>query len=53
MELLLVQLDIACSETIEEVPQILVMVKVSLFISVPLPNDSITNDSITMVESRN
>ena len=39
MELLLVQLDISCSATIEKVPQILVVVKVSLFISVPLPND--------------
>ena len=39
MELLLVQLDISHSATIEEVPQILVVLKVRLFISVPLPND--------------
>ena len=39
MALLLVQLDISCSATIKEAPQILVVVKVSLFISVPLPND--------------
>ena len=39
MELLLVQLDISCSAKIEEVPQIMVVVEVSLFISVPLPND--------------
>ena len=39
MKLLLVQLDISLSATIEEAPQILVVVKVSLFISVPLPND--------------
>ena len=39
MELLPVQLDICCSATIEEVPRILVVVKVSLFISVHRPND--------------
>ena len=39
MELLLVQLDISHSGTIEEVPQILVVCKVRLFISVLLPND--------------
>ena len=39
MELLFVQLDISYSATIKEVPQILVVVKVSLFISVPLPSD--------------
>ena len=39
MELLLVQPDICCSAAIEEVPQILVVVKVSLFISVHQSND--------------
>ena len=39
MELLLVQLDISRSAMIEEVLQILVVLKVRLFISVPLPND--------------
>ena len=39
MELLLVQLDISRSAMIKEVPPILVVLKVSLFISVPLPND--------------
>ena len=39
MELLLVQLDISRSATIEEVPQILVVLKVRLFIIVSLPND--------------
>ena len=39
MELLFVQLDISYTATIKEVPQILVVVKVSLFISVPLPSD--------------
>ena len=39
MELLLVQLDISRSAMIKEVPQILIVLKVSLFISVPLPND--------------
>ena len=39
MERLFVQLDISYSATIKEVPQILVVVKVNLFISVPLPSD--------------
>ena len=39
MELLLVQLDISRSAMIKEVPQILFVFKVRLFISVPLPND--------------
>ena len=39
MELLLVQLDISRSAMIKEVPQIWVVLKVRLFISVPLPND--------------
>ena len=39
MEFLLVELDISRSATIKEVPQILVLVKVRLFMSVPLPND--------------
>ena len=39
MELLLVQLDISRSAMIKEVPQILIVLKVSLFISVPLPSD--------------
>ena len=39
MELLFVQLDISYCAMIKEVPQILVMVKVNLFISVPLPSD--------------
>ena len=39
IELLLVQLDISRSATIEEVLQILVVFKVRLFISVSLPND--------------
>ena len=39
MELLFVQLDIAYFVTIKEVPRILVVVKVSLFISVPLLSD--------------
>ena len=39
MELLLVKLGISCSAKIEEVPQILVVVRVSLFISAPVPND--------------
>ena len=39
IELLLVQLDISRSATIEEVLQILVVLKVRLFISVSLPND--------------
>ena len=39
MELLLVQLDISRSAMIKEVPQILIVLKVRLFIIVPLPND--------------
>ena len=39
MKLLLVKLDISRSAMIKEVPQILVVLKVRLFISVPLPND--------------
>ena len=39
MELLLVQLDISRSAMIKEVPQILIVLKVSLFTIVPLPND--------------
>ena len=39
MELLFVQLDISYTATSKEVPQILVVVKVSLFIGVPQPSD--------------
>ena len=39
IELLLVQLDISRSVPIEEVLQILVVLKVRLLISVSLPND--------------
>ena len=39
MELLLVQLDISRFAMIKEVPQVLVVLKVRLFIRVPLPND--------------
>ena len=39
MELLLVQLDISRSATIEEDPQMLVVLKIRLFIGVSLPND--------------
>ena len=39
MELLLVKLDISCSAKIQEVSQILVVVRVSLFVSAPVPND--------------
>ena len=39
MELLLVQLDISHSAMIKEVPQILVVLKVSLFISGPVSDD--------------
>ena len=38
MELLLVQLNISRSAMIKEVPQILDVLKVSLFISVPMSN---------------
>ena len=38
MELLLVQLDISRSAMIKKVPQILDLLKVSLFISVPMSN---------------